>query len=215
MVFGAGADEPGPGAGPVRCRGRGHARRGGAAVRRGRGGGHHAPRVYGRRAGHHQSGERGGVLRRRADSRPGGAVAPRPRAAARDPERAGDRPLRRRPLPGRHRPGDPPPHSRRRRNNRRLARGRAGARRGEDAERRHRSGPAGTQFRGRRQPADTIVEWAGEHDLVVLGETQPSVREFLFGTMPEQIVEAVNVPIIVVRHREEAAEMAERATQAD
>ncbi|MCS3612394.1 hypothetical protein GGP56_002404 [Salinibacter ruber] len=33
--------------------------------------------------------------------------------------------------------------------------------------------------------------------------------------MPEQIVEAVNVPIIVVRHREEAAEMAERATQAD
>ncbi len=64
-------------------------------------------------------------------------------------------------------------------------------------------------------PADTIVEWAGEHDLVVLGETQPSVREVLFGTMPEQIVEAVNVPIIVVRHGEEAAEMAERATQAD
>ncbi|WP_118831284.1 universal stress protein [Salinibacter ruber] len=64
-------------------------------------------------------------------------------------------------------------------------------------------------------PADTIVEWAGEHDLVVLGETQPSVREVLFGTMPEQIVEAVNVPIIVVRHGEEAAEMAERTTQAD
>ena len=64
-------------------------------------------------------------------------------------------------------------------------------------------------------PADTIVEWAGEHDLVVLGETEPSVREVLFGTMPEQIVEAVNVPIIVVRHGEEEAEIAERTTQAD
>lgn len=64
-------------------------------------------------------------------------------------------------------------------------------------------------------PADAIVEWAGEHDLAVLGETKPSVREVLFGTMPEQIVEAVNVPIIVVRHGEEEAEIAERATQAD
>ncbi|WP_263840746.1 universal stress protein [Salinibacter sp.] len=64
-------------------------------------------------------------------------------------------------------------------------------------------------------PADAIVEWAGGHDLAVLGETEPSVREVLFGTMPEQIVEAVNVPIIVVRHGEEAAKMAERTTQAD
>lgn len=64
-------------------------------------------------------------------------------------------------------------------------------------------------------PADAIVEWAGEHDLAVLGETKPSVREVLFGTMPEQIVEAVNVPIIVVRHGEEEAEIAERTTQAD
>ena len=64
-------------------------------------------------------------------------------------------------------------------------------------------------------PADAIVEWAGEHDLAVLGETEPSVREVLFGTMPEQIVEAVNVPIIVVRHGEEEAEIAERTTQAD
>ena len=64
-------------------------------------------------------------------------------------------------------------------------------------------------------PADAIVEWAGGHDLAVLGETEPSVREVLFGTMPEQIVEAVNVPIIVVRHGEEEAEIAERTTQAD
>jgi Universal stress protein family. len=64
-------------------------------------------------------------------------------------------------------------------------------------------------------PADAIVEWAGEHDLAVLGETEPSVREVLFGTMPEQIVEAVNVPIIVVRHGEEEPEIAERTTQAD
>ncbi|MFO8099357.1 MAG: universal stress protein [Salinibacter sp.] len=60
-------------------------------------------------------------------------------------------------------------------------------------------------------PADTIVEWAGEHDLVVLGETEPSVREILFGTVPEQIVEQTNTPVIVVRHEDEDVTAAEQA----
>jgi|APHM01.1.fsa_nt_gi Universal stress protein family. len=63
-------------------------------------------------------------------------------------------------------------------------------------------------------PADTIVEWAGEHDLAVLGETKPSVREVLLGTVPERIVTNVNIPVIVVRHEDEDVDAAERATQA-
>jgi nucleotide-binding universal stress UspA family protein len=63
-------------------------------------------------------------------------------------------------------------------------------------------------------PADTIVQWAGEHDLTVLGETKPSVREILFGTVPERIVTSVNVPVIVVRHEDEDVSAAEQATRA-
>lgn len=63
-------------------------------------------------------------------------------------------------------------------------------------------------------PAGTIVEWAGEHDLVVLGETKPSVREILFGTVPERIVTNVNIPVIVVRHEDDDVNAAEKTTQA-
>ena len=64
-------------------------------------------------------------------------------------------------------------------------------------------------------PATAIVERSGEYDLVVLGETKPSVRAILFGTVPEQIVEQAQVPVIVVRHEDEEVEVAERAAQAD
>lgn len=64
-------------------------------------------------------------------------------------------------------------------------------------------------------PADAIVDRAKAYDLVVLGETEPSVREILFGTVPERIVSTTDVPVIVVRHEEEDVDMAERATQAE
>ena len=52
-------------------------------------------------------------------------------------------------------------------------------------------------------PAKAIVEKARDFDLVVLGETKPSVREILFGTVSETIARASNVPVIVVRHLED------------
>jgi nucleotide-binding universal stress UspA family protein len=64
-------------------------------------------------------------------------------------------------------------------------------------------------------PVDTIVTRAADYDVVVIGETKPSVREIIFGSVPEQIVEAVQVPVIVVRHEKETIEMAERAIQSD
>ncbi len=48
-------------------------------------------------------------------------------------------------------------------------------------------------------PTDAIVERSAEYDLVVLGETEPSIRTILFGTVPEQIVQRAQVPVLVVR----------------
>jgi nucleotide-binding universal stress UspA family protein len=50
---------------------------------------------------------------------------------------------------------------------------------------------------------------------VVLGETEPSVRSVLFGTVPEHIVRAVDLPVVVVRHEEDDVTVAERAAQSD
>lgn len=61
--------------------------------------------------------------------------------------------------------------------------------------------------------ASTILEWSEEYDLVVLGETEPSVRDILFGTVPEQIVTTTDTPVIVVRHEDADVEAAEQATQ--
>ena len=58
-------------------------------------------------------------------------------------------------------------------------------------------------------PGAHIVERAADYDAVVLGEPEPSVREILFGTVPEQIVETTNVPVIVVRHTPTATDGAE------
>jgi nucleotide-binding universal stress UspA family protein len=48
----------------------------------------------------------------------------------------------------------------------------------------------------------------------VLGETEPSVREILFGTVPERIVGSTDATVIVVRHKDEDVGAAEQATQA-
>lgn len=62
-------------------------------------------------------------------------------------------------------------------------------------------------------PADAIVARAEAYDLVVLGETKPSVREVLFGTVPERIVTSTDTPVIVVRHSNEAIDTAERTLE--
>lgn len=100
---------------------------------------------------------------------------------------------------------------------------------GEDAVQRDLLGPAVEQLashgvdtaqverrvRATDDPADTIVEEARHHDLVVIGETRPSARSILFGTVPERIVQEGDVPVVVVRHEEEELTVAERATQSE
>ena len=60
-------------------------------------------------------------------------------------------------------------------------------------------------------PGQTIIERSAQSDVVVLGETEPSVREVLFGSVPEQIAHHAHVPVLVVRHEKEDVDVAERA----
>lgn len=85
-----------------------------------------------------------------------------------------------------------------------------------DRLRTHRLDPTLLEFdvTASDDPADTIVDRASAYDLVVLGETEPSVREILFGTVPERIVTSTDTPVIVVRHENEAIESAEQSMEA-
>jgi len=56
---------------------------------------------------------------------------------------------------------------------------------------------------GTNDPAQSIIDACDGHDLVVLGETEPTIREILFGSVPERIANEAGVPVIVVRHPEE------------
>lgn len=48
-------------------------------------------------------------------------------------------------------------------------------------------------------PESAIVALAADHDLLVLGETEPSLRDRIIGTVLTPILDAVEVPTIVVR----------------
>jgi nucleotide-binding universal stress UspA family protein len=51
-------------------------------------------------------------------------------------------------------------------------------------------------------PRADIVELGGEYDLVVLGETEPSLRERIIGEVLSGIIDGLEVPALVVRDLE-------------
>ncbi|MEF8853576.1 MAG: universal stress protein [Haloarculaceae archaeon] len=51
-------------------------------------------------------------------------------------------------------------------------------------------------------PVAEIASLAGEYDLVVLGESKPSLRQRIFGTVPEDVTERIDCPTLVVRNVE-------------
>ena len=55
------------------------------------------------------------------------------------------------------------------------------------------------QLSDEESPHDEIVELAREYDLLVLGETKPSLGERILGTVPTRIVDEVNKPAFIVR----------------
>lgn len=46
---------------------------------------------------------------------------------------------------------------------------------------------------------EAVLEAAGRHDLVLVGETEPSVREEIFGDFSRRLADEADVPVIVVR----------------
>ncbi len=55
-------------------------------------------------------------------------------------------------------------------------------------------------------PMDEVVELAHEYDVVVLGETEPSLRDRLLGDVPARITAETERPVFVVRAPEESGE---------
>ena len=51
----------------------------------------------------------------------------------------------------------------------------------------------------RGSPGDAIVETAEEYDMLVVGESEPSLRDRIFGRMTGQLVDRVGRPVLVVR----------------
>lgn len=51
-------------------------------------------------------------------------------------------------------------------------------------------------------PGTAIIDAAREYDAVVIGETEPSVADVMFGSVPEQIAHEASIPVMVVRRRD-------------
>jgi nucleotide-binding universal stress UspA family protein len=58
------------------------------------------------------------------------------------------------------------------------------------------------QLSDKPSPNDEIIELAREYDLLVLGETNPSLRERILGTVPSRVVDEVDKPSFIVRNIE-------------
>jgi len=55
------------------------------------------------------------------------------------------------------------------------------------------------QLSEEESPHDEIIELAWDYDLLVLGETKPSLRERILGTVPSRIVDELDKPAFIVR----------------
>ena len=51
----------------------------------------------------------------------------------------------------------------------------------------------------------SIVDLGEEFDVLVLGETEPSLRDQIFGNVPAQVTADTDDPAFVVRNAEEAS----------
>jgi nucleotide-binding universal stress UspA family protein len=48
-------------------------------------------------------------------------------------------------------------------------------------------------------PVDEIVDAGANHDILVIGESEPSLVESILGDVPSLIIERSNRPVLVVR----------------
>lgn len=50
-----------------------------------------------------------------------------------------------------------------------------------------------------------ILEWTADFDAVVMHEAEPTLRERIFGTLPDRIANQHGIPVVIVRRQREAA----------
>ena len=55
-------------------------------------------------------------------------------------------------------------------------------------------------------PATEILELAEEYDVLVIGESEPSLRKRILGNVPTNVIEGTEKPVLVVRKTEESEE---------
>ncbi|MFC7197849.1 hypothetical protein ACFQL4_29700 [Halosimplex aquaticum] len=55
------------------------------------------------------------------------------------------------------------------------------------------------ELSGAEDPKSAIIDIAAEHDLIILGETEPSLRGRILGTVLTPILDGTEKPAIVVR----------------
>lgn len=51
-------------------------------------------------------------------------------------------------------------------------------------------------------PANEIVRRAGDHDIVIIGESEPTLRKRILGDVPTRIIDQTGRPVLVVRSNE-------------
>jgi nucleotide-binding universal stress UspA family protein len=61
------------------------------------------------------------------------------------------------------------------------------------------AGAIATEVAASGTPVQTIADAAADHDAVVMGESEPSLRSFLFGETSEQVAARSLGPVVVVR----------------
>lgn len=63
-----------------------------------------------------------------------------------------------------------------------------------------------TEVRSAESPVEAITEAAVDHDATVMGESEPSLRSFLFGEIAERVARRSLGPVFVVRRETEPTE---------
>lgn len=58
-------------------------------------------------------------------------------------------------------------------------------------------------------PADEILELAEDHDVLVIGESEPSLRKRILGNVPSNVIGGTQKPVLIVRKTEASEEEGE------
>jgi len=62
-------------------------------------------------------------------------------------------------------------------------------------------------------PTDEILELAEEHDVLIIGESEPSLRKRILGNVPSNVIDGTEKPVLIVRKTEDSEEKSEEESE--